>query len=222
VYTGETIMIHTLIQIIEHSILPLGAFGVFLAEIIEEVIVPIPSSIILLTSGFIFLKGLVGIELYKNLFLTVALPGALGLTLGSVVIYYCAYYGGKAFLDTYGKFLDITWDDVLAFDEKMNTSKYDEFLFISARIVPMVPSVLIAIFGGATRMPIRKYVLLTLIGAFIKASIMAFIGYKVGDLYYKYAAQIASIEKMGLMLIILASICFIGYRKYKKRQKKIS
>lgn len=215
-------MIHTLIQIIEHSILPLGALGVFLAEVIEEIVVPIPSSIILLTSGFIFLKGLTGIELYRELFLTVALPGALGLTLGSVVVYYCAYYGGKAFLDKYGNFIGITWEDVLAFDEKMNTSKYDEFLFIFARIVPIVPSALVAVFGGATRMPIKKYVTLSLIGAFIKATVMAFIGYKVGDLYYKYAEDISKIEDVGLIIIVVLSICFIGYRRYKKRQKTVS
>ena len=75
--------------------IPLGAMGVFFAEIIEEVVVPIPSALVLFTSGFILLSGEVSYEFFKDLIFVITIPGALGLTLGSTVIYYLAYYGGK-------------------------------------------------------------------------------------------------------------------------------
>lgn len=92
-------MIHSFITFIEQIVLPMGALGVFFAEIIEEIIVPIPSALVLLTSGFIFLKGDFGIDVIKNLLFVIAIPGALGLTLGSLVIYYLSFYGGKPFIE---------------------------------------------------------------------------------------------------------------------------
>ncbi len=68
-------MIHSFINFIEQIVLPMGALGVFFAEIIEEVVVPIPSALVLLTSGFIFLKGDFGIEILKSLVLFLVLSG---------------------------------------------------------------------------------------------------------------------------------------------------
>lgn len=213
-------MVHSFIQFIEQIILPLGAIGVFLAEIIEEIIVPIPSALVLLTSGFILLKGDVSIELFRNLLLVIAVPGALGLTLGSLLIYYLSYYGGKTFIEKYGNFLGITWEEVVKFDERMSKSKYDEVIFIFARIAPLVPSSLLTIFSGVTRMPIKKYIILTFSGSFIKAIIFGFIGYKVGDLYYEYAEKISEIENYGFIIISILFAGFIFYRVYKKYLKK--
>ncbi|KND49969.1 MAG: hypothetical protein AB198_01450 [Parcubacteria bacterium C7867-003] len=209
-------MIHSFITFIEQVVLPWGALGVFCAEIIEEVIVPIPSALVLLSSGFIFLKGDFSIEILKTLLFVIAIPGALGLTLGSLIIYYLSYFGGKPFIEKFGSFLGIEWQEVLDFDEKMNKSKYDEFLFVFARIIPVVPSSLVAIFSGVTRMPVKKYTILTLVGSFIKALIYGFVGYWVGDLYRSYAEQIAGIEKAGLFGFALIFILFISYRIYKK------
>lgn len=98
----------------------------------------------------------------------------------------------------------------------MNKSKYDEFLFVFARIIPVVPSSLVAIFSGVTRMPVRKYTVLTLVGSFIKAIVYGLVGYLVGDLYRTYAYKIADIEKAGLIVFALIFILFIIYRIYKK------
>jgi membrane protein DedA with SNARE-associated domain len=212
-------MIHSFINFIEQIVLPMGALGVFFAEIIEEVVVPIPSALVLLTSGFIFLKGDFGIEILKSLFFTIAIPGALGLTLGSLVIYYLSFYGGKPLIEKFGTFFGIEWKEVLEFDEKMNKSKYDEFLFVFARIVPVVPSSLVAIFSGVTRMPVRKYVVLTLVGSFIKAIAYGLVGYLVGDLYRTYALKIAEIEKYGLIGFAIVFTFFILYRIYRKYYK---
>jgi membrane protein DedA with SNARE-associated domain len=212
-------MIHSFITFIEQIVLPMGALGVFFAEIIEEVIVPIPSALVLLTSGFIFLKGEFSVLIVKDLLFVIAIPGALGLTVGSLVIYYLSFYGGKPFIEKFGSFLGIEWQEVLDFDEKMNKSKYDEFLFVFARIIPVVPSSLVAIFSGVTRMPVKKYTILTLLGSFIKALIYGFVGYLVGDLYRAYAYKIAGIEKVGLIVCAVLFVLFILYRVYKKYYK---
>lgn len=210
-------MIETVIGLLEHYIIPLGGFGVFLAEVIEEVIVPIPSAMILLGSGFLFLKGPLTLSLTYTLIFTIVIPATLGLTLGSLVIYGLAYTGGKPFLDKYGRWLGVDWTDIEVVNQKFATGVFDEWSLVLARVFPIIPSVLIAAFCGLTRLPVRKYITLTLIGAFFKALFLGLIGWQVGALYLKYADIIGHIENTVFALVILGTIGFIAYRKFKRK-----
>lgn len=210
-------MIHFVIQMLENVVRPWGWFGVFLAEVIEEIIVPIPSAMILLGSGFIFLKGSVSWAFVGTLFFTVVIPATLGLTLGSLVIYGLAYKGGKPFLDKYGKWLGVGWSDVEYVTKKFETGVFDEWTMVLARVFPLIPSVLIAAFCGVTRMPYKKYIILTLIGAFFKSLLLSLVGWQVGELYIKYADVIGHIENTTLLLIIGSCIAFVVYRKSKQK-----
>lgn len=210
-------MIETVIHLLELYIIPLGGFGVFAAEVIEEVIVPIPSAVILLGSGFLFLKGAFSVSLVSTLLFTIVIPATLGLTLGSLVIYGFAYKGGKPFLDRFGTWIGVSWADIESIQRKFEEGTFDEWTFILARVFPVVPSVLIAVFCGLTRMPIRKYITLTLVGAFFKAFFLAIIGWQVGTLYLKYANVIGHIENTVFALIILGTVGFVVYRKFKRK-----
>ncbi len=215
-------MIATLLHLMSTIIIPLGGLGVFLAEITEEVIVPIPSAVILLGAGSVFLQGLSGAAFYKVLFLTVVLPAACGLTLGSLVIYALAYYGGRPFLDRYGKYIGVSWKDVEDMQVKMDNTRYDEFFIVLARIIPPIPSALIAVFAGAVRMPVMKYTKLTFIGAFFKALFLALIGWQVGNLFVRYADIISRLENLFLFLCIIAAGAFVVYRKkHRKKTEKV-
>lgn len=201
----------------EHYIIPMGWFGVFSAEVIEEIIVPIPSAMILLGSGFLFLKGPLTLGLVSTLFFTIVIPATLGLTLGSLFIYTLAYKGGKPFLEKYGQWLALSWSDVEVVNQKFTEGTFDEWSLVLARVFPIIPSVLIAAFCGLTRMPLRKYITLTLIGAFFKALLLGLIGWQVGELYLKYADIIGHIENTVFALIILGTVGFIVYRKLKQK-----
>lgn len=210
-------MISTAVKILEEFIVPLGGYGVFLAEVIEEIFVPIPSAAILLGSGFLFLRGSVDIVFLSTLFFTVVIPATLGLTLGSLVIYGLAYKGGKPFLDRYGKWFTVSWADVEQVNNKFKDGTFDEWSIVLARVFPLIPSVLIAAFCGLTRMPLKKYILLTLVGAFFKSLLLALVGWQVGSLYLKYASIIGKVENAVFACIILSAVAFVVYRKLKKK-----
>ncbi len=210
-------MITTIIQLLEHLVLPLGGVGVFAAEVIEEVIVPIPSAVILLGSGFLFLKGSFSLTFLTTLLFTVVIPAALGLTLGSLVIYWLAYKGGKPFLDRYGKWLGVGWKDVESITQKFQSGTFDEWTMVLARVFPIIPSVLIAVFCGVTRMPYKKYIALTFVGAFFKALLLGLIGWQVGELYIRYADIIGHIENATLGLILIGFLSFVVHRKLKRK-----
>jgi len=210
-------MITNIVMLLEKFVVPLGGMGVFLAGVVEEVFVPIPSAAILLGSGFIFLKGPLTISLVGTLFFTVVIPATLGLTLGSLFIYGLAYKGGKPFLEKYGKWFTVSWADVEAVNAKFQTGKYDEWSIILVRVFSIIPSVLIAVFCGVTRIPLRKYIMLTLVGAFFKALFLGIVGWQVGGLYIKYAELIGNIERSVLLILVVGILAFLIYRKYKSK-----
>ncbi len=205
-------MIENVLHLLEQYILPLGWFGIFVAEIIEEIIVPIPSAVILLGSGFLFLKGPLSLDLISTLFFTIVIPATLGLTLGSLVIYGLAYKGGKSFLDKYGRWLGVEWSDIEKVNQKFSEGTLDEWSLVLVRVIPVLPSVLIPTFCGLTRMRLQKYIILTLIGAFFKSLFLGLIGWQVGGFYLNYANIIGHIENIVLAIIMLSIVGFIVYR----------
>src|SRR3954470_2574183 len=79
----------------------LGYPGILLLMAIESACIPLPSEIILPFSGYLAYTGrfsLVG----------VATAGALGCNLGSIVAYYVGLWGGRPFLERYGKYVFIS------------------------------------------------------------------------------------------------------------------
>jgi membrane protein DedA with SNARE-associated domain len=210
-------MIENLIKIIQEVVLPFGGLGIFFAEVIEEVIVPIPSAFILLSAGFIFLKGSLTISLFKTLIFKVVLPAALGLTVGSFVIYTLAYKLENFFITKFGRFVGVNQSDIDNISLKMKGNMYDNFFIIIARVFPIVPSVLLAVFCGLIKMPWKKYFTLTFIGAFFRSLFLVILGWQVGNVYIKYAGFISRIENTFFIVIILSIMVFFVYRKFFKK-----
>jgi len=203
-------VIESLLIFLEKVIIPLGAGGVFLASVAEEIIAPIPSSLVMMTAGFLFISGPASMASILKLIFYVAVPAGVGVAVGSLLIYGIAYWGGKVFLDKWGKWIGLNWGDVEKMRLKFENSKRDELAVVGARIIPFVPSVAISAFCGFIRMRLWKYLALTFIGMFLRALAMGAIGWQVGNVYYKYAETISRFEKLGLLLIMAGFIIFIA------------
>jgi hypothetical protein len=65
-----------------------GALGIFLMSLLEEIVAPIPSVIVVMWSSF-FIMGTDPLNLasFIKLFLNVSVPASLGLTIGSLFFY---------------------------------------------------------------------------------------------------------------------------------------
>lgn len=209
-------MIDYFVNFLEIYILPWGALGVFVASVLEEVIAPIPSALIMTMSGFIFVTGGVSFSSISTLIFVVAIPAALGVTIGSYFIYFIARYGGKFVIEKWGKYIGLYWSDIEKIQSKLGGTKKDEIIISGARVLPIVPSVAISAFCGIIQMNLIKYFVITLIGTFFRGLILGVIGWQVGNVYYKYADLIQSIEKFVLLSTIFVLAIFIVL-KYKGR-----
>jgi len=214
-------MIEQLVLFLQLHVLPWGAVGVFVASVVEEVAAPIPSALIMTMSGFLLVSGPVSVSTILTLVFKVALPAALGVTIGSYFVYFLARYGGRPIIDRFGKYLGLYWSDVEKIQTKLSGTRKDELVIGVARVLPFVPSVAISAFCGILGMKPLKYFYISFVGVFLRGIILGSIGWQVGNVYVKYAELVAHIESYVLytMLGALALFVVVKYVRHVCQEK---
>ncbi|HTX60957.1 MAG TPA: VTT domain-containing protein [Methanobacterium sp.] len=211
-------MFEQIILYLEGILLAYGALGVFIGSIVEEIIAPIPSTLIIMGTSFILLKGVaITPETLFTLFMFVVLPASIGVTIGSSAIYILAYYIGKEFVDRWGKYLGISWGSLEKAQKKFENSRSDEILLFLVRAIPVVPSIAINVFCGFIRYDLKKFLVITFLGTMVRAFILGFLGWQFGSFYQSISTEISGLEEISLAVIILVIIIYIGYMKYGKK-----
>ncbi len=215
---AESKMFEQIISQLEVVIREYGAVGVLFAALLEEIIAPIPSSLVAMFAGFFLVPTeYTWLQAIFEAFLKVAIPMSVGITIGSLIIYTIAYFGGKPIITRYGKWFGLSWALIEKTEEKFIKGHKDEIILLSLRALPFVPSVAISAFCGLVRYPIKTFIALSFIGSLIRSTIMAMIGWQVRDAYIAYAGIINKIETFALAIAITALALFLIYSWNKRR-----
>lgn len=174
-------------------------------------------------AGFFLLGGtkLSVIALVK-LALYVAMPAALGVLIGSLPVYFIAYYGGEPAIRKWGKWFFLKWEDVERAKDKISRKRLTFWIITFFRFLPAMPSVVITAFAGAIRLSFWEFAISSLIGVFLRAFTMGAIGWLSNGLYRSFADRVSKVEEIvGISLIILAVLIWIWYVKRSKKNKAI-
>ncbi len=147
------------------SILPL-----FIASFLNDLVGVFPFALVIAGQLF-FLKTAITTALWTKLFLFVAVPVGLGSALGSIPLYFLAYYGGKPLIKKGQKILRLKWEDVEKAQAYFKGSWSDEVIFLSLRCTPVLPSIPLDIASGVLRMDFLSFSLLTAVGSVIRMMI---------------------------------------------------
>lgn len=147
-----------------------GYAGVLLLMAVESACIPLPSEIILPFSGFLVSTG--RFQLWW-----VAVAGALGCNLGSMVAYAVGYYGGRPLAIRYGRWLLMAPGD-LERAEGWFRRRGDLAVFVS-RMLPVVRTY-IALPAGVARMPLLRFHLYTFLGSLPWCLLLAYVGARLG------------------------------------------
>ena len=147
-----------LLDWIMESIRAHGAWSVFVGVIIESVIVPIPSPLIIMGAGFVLISpDHTFVQAFLPIILQIVLPGAIASTLGAYIGYAIGYFGGKPMVDRWEKFLGFSWRDVEALERRFQSGQINSLIFF-LRAVPIFPLSVIFLrvfspLSGATSRP---------------------------------------------------------------------
>ena len=207
-------MFNTIINTIESFIISNTSLTVFLGCILEQIIVPIPASLIVLTSTFLILKGTsFSFAALGTLMVKIVIPASLGITLGSLVYYILAYKLGMPFIERTSKYLGVSVEDVENFGNKVDQSSYDEIFIFLARCFPIIPSIAINLFCGLIRYDLKKYIITTFLGSTVQILGWGLLAWFSGNIYLLLEDKISYIGNIVTVIIGLAVIYFIIMKK---------
>lgn len=166
----DTILV-PVISYIETTVNGLGAFGIVMLMAIESANIPLPSEAILPFAGYLVSKGDMN-------FHVACFAGAFGCVVGSVPSYYLGYFGGRPFIEKYGKWFLISKKDLDTADRW--TQKYGDISFFICRMLPVVRT-FISLPAGILRANFPRFITYTFIGSLIWSYLLVYVGVKLGE-----------------------------------------
>ncbi len=183
----------------------LGYFGIMLGLMVEV----IPSEIVLAYGGFLVDSG-------KIAFIGAVIAGTIGGVIAQLFLYWLGYYGGRPFLEKYGKYLLIKTSH-LDISEKW-FQRYGAGVIFGARFIPVVRHA-ISIPAGIAKMSALRFTILTTLAIVPWSIFFLYLGMELGSNwkgieevagpYIKEAAIIA-----GVLLVL-----YFGIQWWLKRRR---
>ncbi|MGV0393883.1 DedA family protein [Corynebacterium riegelii] len=190
----------------------LGAPGVGIAILLENLFPPIPSEVVLPLAGFTVAQGSLNL-------ITVFIWSVLGSMIGAYILYGVGAWLG---LERLRKIADWMWlvrvSDV---DKSMEFfHKHGKPSIFFGRLIPGIRS-LISIPAGLDRMNLVMFGLWTTLGSGIWNAILIFLGLKLGENWEQATAWADTYSKVIYVVLILIILGFLAYfirRAVKERQ----
>ncbi len=195
-----------------------GQLSVFIGVIIEQIIVPIPSPMIIMGAGAILISPELSIpNAFLQILWIIVLPGTIASTLGSYIGYLISYYGGKALVVRYQRFLGVDWKEIENLEKRFQGKKEALSIFFS-RAIPVFPISLVSIFAGLLRVPVRPFTFYTFLGSMFRCLFLGFVGWWIGATYEKVATRLDSVETIISILMLIGMGVVLGYLYYRFRK----
>jgi membrane protein DedA with SNARE-associated domain len=185
----------------------MGYVGILLLMAMESSLFPVPSELVVPPAGYLASQGQMNIWL-------VIFFSTLGSLIGALFNYALAYYLGRPWILRYGKYFLIPPEKFARVESFF--LKHGEISTFTGRLIIVVRH-LISLPAGLSKMDLKRFTIFTLVGSFIWVSILAYIGYIVGnnmDLVKSYYKQ-AAIGLVVIMAIVLA--VYIAWQKNRVR-----
>lgn len=181
----------------------LGYWGILLGLMVEV----IPSELILAYGGFLVSVG-------EITFMQAVGFGTVGGVLAQLFIYWIGKYGGRPFLDKYGKYLFIQKRHLDLSEQWFQ--KYGTGVIFTARFIPIVRHA-ISIPAGIAGMPLPRFTLLTTLAVIPWSVLFISLGMSLGASY----AQIGEkAESYAMPMMVGAVLLMLGYLALKWHRKQ--
>lgn len=180
----------------------LGYVGVALALMIEV----IPSEIVLAYGGYL-------VSLGKISFIGTIIAGTIGGVLAQLFLYLMGYYGGRPFLEKYGRYILIQRKHLDMAESWF--AKYGTGVIFTARFIPVVRHA-ISIPAGIARMSIGKFILYTTLAVIPWSILFVLLGMKIGENWAKIKEISSEYLHLFLLGALMIGVLFYLFKRMKK------
>jgi membrane protein DedA with SNARE-associated domain len=149
----------------------MGYLGIVLTMGIESACIPLPSEIIMPFSGYLVFVG-------RFSLIGVSVAGAFGCLVGSVAAYWVGIWGGRPFIQKYGRYVLISHKDLATADRWFE--RYGDWAIFFSRLLPVIRT-FISLPAGIARMNFLKFVIYTFLGSLPWCFMLAYVGKVLGE-----------------------------------------
>lgn len=155
------------------TITPLPIF-VFIGAIVEEIVSPIPSPLVMTLTGALAKEQGQAIAF---LFL-LALIGTTGKTIASWIFYFLADKTEDFLTGRFGKLIGIEPAQIEKLGQFVNRSKHPWLILILLRAFPAMPSLPVSVLCGLIKLNLKLYLFTTFVGFTLRNFFFLMLGYQ--------------------------------------------
>ena len=175
-----------------------GYIGIFILMTLENVFPPIPSEVIMGLGGMAVARG----DMDMTPLLIVA---TLGTTAGNMVWYGIGRWIGiarlKPFVDRYGRWLTLTWDEVEQLNRFFN--RHGLWVVFFFRFLPTFRT-MISLPAGMAKMGMPRFLAATFVGSAIWNAVLAYAGLLLGSRFQElqvYVGPVAIVTTAAVVVV---------------------
>jgi membrane protein DedA with SNARE-associated domain len=188
-----------------------GYLGVFLLMVAESMVLPVPSEAVMPFAGFLAAEGSLDP-------LGVTAAALLGSIVGSLTGYAMGRYGGRPFLQRYGKWFLLDQEDLEASDRFFQ--KRGAVAVFICRFIPVIRH-LVSIPAGLSRMAIVPFILVTTLGAGLWNTVLLASGYVLRRNWHVIAEH-SHVVDIVVVAVLAALVVAYVVRHLRARARKAS
>lgn len=180
-----------------------GYVGMFICMVLEAVIIVIPSELILATGGILAHGNMFSLQ-------GAIITGILGSVFCAASIYAMGYFGGRPFIEKYGKYFFMKKEDIEKSDKWFR--KYGMFAALIGRNLPIIRT-FISLPIGIARLSFVKFIIYTTIGSIPWTILFVYAGYALNENWVVISKYVSKLK----VPIILAILVYILFKIIKRR-----
>ena len=200
-------MLDELTTMARDAVTSAGYAGVAGAMAAENLIPPIPSEIVLPLAGYEAARG-------DLVFAWVVLAATAGSMLGALVLYALGRYGGRPFVDRWGRLVGVTARDVGRADAWF--ARWGDWVVLGARVVPLARSA-VSVPAGMARMPLGRFCALTAAGSLAWNVLLVGAGHQLGAHWEDVTAIVGpmsdAIRALAVLGVVALAILLLRRRR---------
>ncbi len=204
-------ILSVLFAFVESVIAAGGYWGIVALMAIESACIPLPSELIMPFSGFLVSKG------EFNLWLC-GLAGAVGCLVGSWIAYWVGVYGGRPFVEKYGKYILMSKRDLDRADRFF--TRHGEATVFIARLLPIVRTY-ISLPAGISKMHFWRFSFYSLVGSFPWCLALAWVGMKLGDEWQAIRGYLHKFDFLVAAVLIILFALFLWHH-FRPEEKEVA
>ena len=137
-----------------------------------------------------------------------------GDLVADMVYYTIGYWSRRTLITRYGSYVGLTKDRIHALEHLLRRHVGKAMIIIKLSPIIPVPGLLMI---GSARVPLKKFICMSLLIALPKSLLFAYIGFFAGRAYERLSGIISSAQNVLAFIALVMIVVYIAYQKFTAR-----